>query len=252
MAIQLSGAAALVTGGSSGIGRAVVRRLADAGASVAVLDLQDPPENISDDADLCLRCDISDEAAVVDAVRQAHDALGGLRLAVLNAGIGGFGALLDLEAAEWDRVVSTNLRGTFLCLREVARVMVEGGLGGSVVAVTSISGFLADRNMSHYAASKAGVAELVRVAARELGPFGIRVNAVAPGTTDTPMFASTARLPGYAARVAERTALGAVGSPDAVAQAIVSVLEMTWVTGQVLAADGGVSLWSPIDPVESL
>jgi len=93
--------------------------------------------------------------------------------------------------------------------------MVEGGRGGSIVAVTSISGFLADRNMSHYSVSKAGVAELVRVAARELGPFGITVNAVAPGTTDTPMFASTAALPGYRARVAERTALGGWGPPTA-------------------------------------
>jgi NAD(P)-dependent dehydrogenase (short-subunit alcohol dehydrogenase family) len=130
--------------------------------------------------------------------------------------------------------------------------MVEGGRGGSVVAVSSISGFLADRSMSHYSVSKAGLAELVRVAARELGPFGIRVNAVAPGTTDTPMFAPTARLPGYAARVAERTALGGVGSAEAVAEAIVAVLAMSWVTGQIVAADGGVSLWSPIDPVESL
>jgi NAD(P)-dependent dehydrogenase (short-subunit alcohol dehydrogenase family) len=93
---------------------------------------------------------------------------------------------------------------------------------------------------------------LVRVAARELGPLGIRVNAVAPGTTDTPLFASTARLPGYAQQVADRTALGGVGTPEAVAEAIVSVLRLTWVTGQVVAADGGVSLWSPIDPVESM
>jgi NAD(P)-dependent dehydrogenase (short-subunit alcohol dehydrogenase family) len=130
--------------------------------------------------------------------------------------------------------------------------MTERGRGGSIVAVTSISGFLADRNMSHYAVSKAGVAELVRVAARELGPFGIRVNGVAPGTTDTPMFASTGRLAGYRARVAERTALGGIGTADGVAEAVVSVLAMSWVTGQIVAADGGVSLWSPIDPVESM
>jgi 3-oxoacyl-[acyl-carrier protein] reductase len=106
--------------------------------------------------------------------------------------------------------------------------------------------------MSHYSVSKAGVAALVRVAARELGPFGIRVNAVAPGTTDTPMFAPTKRLPGYGARVAERAALGEIGTPDGVARAIVAMLRLDWVTGQVLAADGGVSLWSPIDPAESL
>ncbi|HXQ60123.1 MAG TPA: SDR family oxidoreductase [Acidimicrobiales bacterium] len=260
--MDLSGAAALVTGGASGIGLACVRQLAEAGASVAVLDRQEGPGHPGDphhdhhdghdDVDVRIICDISDEAAVVDGVLRAHGALGGLTHAVLAAGVGGFGALLDLEAAEWDRVMATNLRGTFLCLREVAKAMVEGGRGGSVVAVTSISGFLADRSMSHYSASKAGVAELVRVAARELGPFGIRVNAVAPGTTDTPMFASTARLPGYGARVAERSALGGVGSAEAVAEAIVSVLGMSWVTGQIVAADGGVSLWSPIDPVESM
>ncbi|HEY7946779.1 MAG TPA: SDR family oxidoreductase [Acidimicrobiales bacterium] len=256
--MDLSGAAALVTGGASGIGRATVRQLAEAGARVAVLDRQDGSgpdlnrDNNPDDVALRISCDISDEAAVVEGVRRAHDALGGLTHAVLAAGVGGFGALLELEAAEWDRVMAVNLRGSFLCLREVAKAMVEGGRGGSVVAVSSISGFLADRSMSHYSVSKAGLAELVRVAARELGPFGIRVNAVAPGTTDTPMFAPTARLPGYAARVAERTALGGVGSAEAVAEAIVAVLAMSWVTGQIVAADGGVSLWSPIDPVESL
>jgi NAD(P)-dependent dehydrogenase (short-subunit alcohol dehydrogenase family) len=215
---------------------------------VAVLDVREFP---GDDA-LSLSCDITDEGAVTEAVRRAHDQLGGLTMAVLGAGIGGFSALVDMEATEWDRVVGTNLRGTFLCLREVAKALVEGGRGGAVVAVTSISGFLADRHMSHYAVSKAGVAELVRVAARELGPFGIRVNAVAPGTTETPMFAATSRLPGYRARVAERTALGDIGSPESVADAIVALLGLDWVTGQVLAADGGVSLWSPIDPVESL
>jgi NAD(P)-dependent dehydrogenase (short-subunit alcohol dehydrogenase family) len=241
---------ALVTGGASGIGRAVVGQLARTGASVAVLDLEDASgdENVA----MAIRCDITDEQAVVDSVRRAHEGLGGLTVAVLNAGVGGFGALVDLEAAEWDRVIGTNLRGTFLCLREVAKAIIETGLGGSIVAVTSISGFLADQRMSHYSVSKAGVAQLVRVAARELGPFGIRVNAVAPGTTDTPLFASTARLPGYGARVAGRTALGGVGEPADVAQAVLCLLGATWVTGQVVAADGGVSLWSPIDPTESM
>ena len=246
--MDLDGSAALVTGGASGIGAAVVARLRAAGARVAVLDL-DPD---AAPGDLAVRCDISVEDDVIRAVAAAHDAFGGLDLAVLNAGVGGFGSLLELSSAEWDRVLGVNLRGTFLCLRECGRVMVSGGRGGAIVAVTSVSGFLADRMMSHYSASKAGVAELVRVAARELGPFGIRVNAVAPGTTDTPMFASTKLLPGYQARVAERAALGGVGTPDDVAHAVVGMLELDWVTGQVLAADGGVSLWSPIDPAESL
>jgi NAD(P)-dependent dehydrogenase (short-subunit alcohol dehydrogenase family) len=239
---------ALVTGGASGIGHATVELLRGAGARVAVLDVAQGPAS----AELYVRCDIAVEEEVVAAVGRAHDAFGGLDVAVLNAGVGGFGSLLDLTSAEWDRVLGVNLRGTFLCLREVGRAMVAGGRGGAIVAVSSISGFLADRMMSHYSVSKAGVGELVRVAARELGPFGIRVNAVAPGTTDTPMFASTRRLPGYRERVAERAALGEVGTPDGVARAVTALLELDWVTGQVLAADGGVSLWSPIDPAEGL
>jgi NAD(P)-dependent dehydrogenase (short-subunit alcohol dehydrogenase family) len=246
--VELDGVSALVTGGASGIGSATVRLLRAAGARVAVLDRQPGP----DVAELTVACDISVEAEVVAAVRQVHDAFGGLEVAVLNAGVGGFGSLLELSSEEWDRVLDVNLRGTFLCLREVGRAMVAGGRGGAIVAVGSISGFLADRMMGHYSVSKAGVAQLVRVAARELGPFGIRVNAVAPGTTDTPMFSTTTRLPGYRARVAERAALGEIGTPEGVARAVTALLGLDWVTGQVLAADGGVSLWSPIDPAESL
>ena len=246
--MELVGSTAIVTGGASGIGLATVELLRAAGARVAVVDIQPG----STPAELVIECDISVEDDVVSAVRQVHDAFGGLDVAVLNAGVGGFGALVDLSSAEWDRVLGVNLRGTFLCLREVAKSMVAGGRGGAIVAVSSISGFLADRMMGHYSVSKAGVAELVRVAARELGPFGVRVNAVAPGTTDTPMFSSTERLPGYRERVAERSALGGVGTPEGVARAITALLGLEWVTGQVLAADGGVSLWSPIDPAESL
>ena len=246
--MELDGSAALVTGGARGIGAAVVTRLQAAGARVAVLDLE--PDGAR--GDLAVRCDVSVEEDVTRAVTQVHDAFGGVDVAVLNAGVGGFGALMQLTSEEWDRVLGINLRGTFLCLREVAKVMVSSGRGGAIAAVGSVSGFLADRMMAHYSVSKAGVAQLVRVAARELGPFGIRVNAVAPGTTDTPMFAATARLPGYQARVAERSALGGVGDPAEVAHAVVALLQLEWVTGQVLAADGGVSLWSPIDPAESL
>jgi len=246
--VDLDGTTALVTGGASGIGAATVELLRRGGARVAVLDVQESAAPV----DLAVHCDISDEDQVVSAVHEVRDVLGGVDVAVLNAGVGGFGSLVDLASAEWDRVLGVNLRGTFLCLREVGRAMVAGGRGGCIVAVGSISGFLADRMMGHYSVSKAGVAELVRVAARELGPFGIRVNAVAPGTTDTPMFASTGRLPGYRARVAERAALGEVGTAHGVASAITALVGLDWVTGQVLAADGGVSLWSPIDPAESL
>ncbi len=241
--MDLQGAAAIVTGGASGIGAACVTRLRKAGARVAAFDLVDAP-----DADVSVRVDVSDEQQVIGGVARAAAELGGLDVAVLSAGVGGSAPLLELTTGEWDRVMNINLRGAFVCLRECGRAMTNGG---SIVAVTSISGFLADRTMAHYAASKAGLAQLVRSAARELGAQGIRVNAVAPGTTDTPMFAPTEHLPGYRDQVTRRSALRRLGTADEVAQAVVALCTLDWVTGQVLAADGGVSLHSPIDPRES-
>ena len=240
---------ALVTGGSHGIGAAVTARLVAGGWDVADLDRDPAPHG---DAVIRLVCDVSDEQQVVRAVAEARDRLGPIGMAVLNAGTGGSSPIVDMTAAEWDRVQSVNARGTFLCLREVARTMVADATAGAIVVVTSISADQAERTMAHYAASKAAANALVRTAARELGAHGIRVNAVAPGTTDTPLFAMTDRLPGYRERVAGRSALGGVGSADDVADAVLAVAGTTWVTGQVLAADGGLSRWSPIDPLEGL
>lgn len=245
--MDLGGAGAIVTGGASGIGAATVAQLRAAGARVAVLDRHDAP-----DADFSLQCDVGDEDQVVAKVREAAEHLGGLDIAIVNAGIGGMSAILDLSTQEWDRVMRVNLRGGFVTLRECARAMVDARRAGAIVAVTSVSGFLTDRLMAHYSVSKAGLAALVRVAARELGPHGIRVNGVAPGTTDTPMFAATDQMKGYRERVAERAALGRVGSASEVAQAVIALCSLDWVTGQIVAADGGVSLASPIDPTDSL
>ncbi|HEY5076608.1 MAG TPA: SDR family oxidoreductase [Acidimicrobiia bacterium] len=245
--MDLQGARAIVTGGASGIGAASVAQLRAAGARVVSLDLTD-----TSDADGSVRVDVGDEEAVVAAVREAVKQLDGLDVAVLSAGVGGSAALLDLTTQEWDRVMRVNLRGAFVSLRECARAITEAGGGGAIVAVTSISGFLSERRMAHYAVSKAGLGQLVRSAARELGAQGIRVNAVAPGTTDTPMFAATERLPGYRDRVAKRAALGRLGTAAEVAQVVVALCRLDWVTGQVVAADGGVSLHSPIDPQESI
>jgi NAD(P)-dependent dehydrogenase (short-subunit alcohol dehydrogenase family) len=253
--MELQGARAIVTGGASGIGAACVEQLRAAGTRVVVLDRDDAPA-----ADGSVRVDIADEGAVVAGVQAAVAQLGGLDAAVLSAGVGGSAPLLELTTQEWDRVLNVNLRGAFVCLRECARAMTEGRRGSNattaedcaIVAVTSISGFLSDRLMAHYAVSKAGLAQLVRSSARELGARGIRVNGVAPGTTDTPMFAATDQLPGYRAQVARRAALGRVGTAAEVARVVVALCTLEWVTGQVVAADGGVSLHSPIDPQEPL
>ncbi|HMD46840.1 MAG TPA: SDR family oxidoreductase [Acidimicrobiales bacterium] len=243
--MNLEGAGALVTGGSSGIGAATVAALAKAGARVAVLDRA----AADGQGDVALPCDITDERQVEEAVRRVHDEFGGLDVAVLNAGIGGLAHIVDMTLEEFDRVMDVNLKGTFLTLRESARAMVEGGNGGVIVATSSTSSYLAERGMAHYNASKAAVNQLVRIAARELGPAGIRVNAVAPGVTQTPLFAPTEHLPGYWDRLAERTPSGVIGTAEDVAEAILAMARLDWVTGQVLTADGGISLFSPIDPI---
>ena len=125
--------------------------------------------------------------------------------------------------------------------------MIDAGVPGSIVAVSSISGTLVDRDMGAYCVSKAGVDMLVKIAAVEWGSYGIRVNAVGPGVTRTPMLVDAERLPGWVDGLCERTPLGRLGEVGDVAGAIVGVLELDWVTGQVVFADGGLALHSPID-----
>ena len=234
---------AVVTGGASGIGAATVSLLKAMGSRVVSLDLHESAE-----ADLSIEADVADEAQMTEAIRRVQEELGLLKLAVLNAGVGSFSPIRSMSLDEWDRVHRVNVRAALVGLRECAEAMSDGG---AIVAVTSISAFTTERGMAAYSTSKAALAQLVRVAARELGPR-ITVNAVAPGATDTPLFSATEQLPGYQDRAAARAALGRLGRPIDIAAAIVSLLSLDWVTGQVLVADGGLSLYSPIDPMEAL
>jgi NAD(P)-dependent dehydrogenase (short-subunit alcohol dehydrogenase family) len=228
---------AVVVGGGSGIGLAVVDRLRTAEEAVTVWDL------VGGD----IECDISDPDSVTAAMAQTVSAAGAPDRFVTCAGVGASGMLLEQKPDDWRRVLDVNLTGTWLAMRAGARAMIEAGRGGSIIAVSSISGTLADRDMGAYCVSKAGIDMLVRVAAAEWGTHGIRVNAVGPGVTRTPMLAKPEQLPGWVEGLNERTALGRLGEADDVAEVIVGLLDMTWVTGQTLFADGGLALQSPID-----
>lgn len=227
----------VVVGGASGIGSAVVDRLRGAGQQVVVWDL------VGGD----IVCDISDPDSVAAAMQRTVEAVGTPDRFVTCAGVGASGLLLEQAPEDWRRVLDVNLTGTWLAIRAGARAMIDAGTGGSIVAVSSISGSLADRDMGAYCVSKAGIDMLIRVAAAEWGVHGIRVNAVGPGVTRTPMLAKPERLPGWVEGLTERTALGRLGEADDVAEAITSLLDLSWVTGQTLFADGGLSLQSPID-----
>ncbi|MCV7426313.1 SDR family NAD(P)-dependent oxidoreductase [Mycobacterium montefiorense] len=228
---------ALVTGGASGIGREVGKRLCDAGHDVVVWDL----------ANADIACDISDPNAVSAAMERTVRERGVPTRVVTCAAIGAAGVLLKQSPVDWERVLAVNLTGTWLTIRAAALAMIDAGVGGSIVAVSSISGSIADRDMGAYCVSKAGVDMLVKVAAVEWGRHDIRVNAVGPGVTRTPMLANPESLPGWVEGMTERTALGGLGQADDVAGAIVGVLELPWVTGQIVHADGGLALHSPID-----
>jgi NAD(P)-dependent dehydrogenase (short-subunit alcohol dehydrogenase family) len=165
----------------------------------------------------------------------------------ITAGVGHSGLLVDESVDDWDRVMAVNTRGPWLVMRAMARAMIETSVAGSIVATSSVSAHLVDRSMGAYCASKAALSMIVQVAACEWAPHRIRVNAVGPGVTETPMLGRAPRQSGWLEAVRQRTPLGGLGRPEYIARAILALHDLDWVTGQVLDCDGGLSLHSPID-----
>ena len=226
-----------MVGGASGIGAAVAAKQRAAGADVLVWDRTEGADVV---------CDIADPDQVAAAVARTVETLGVPSLVTVTAGVGHGGMLLDVPVEEWDRVMAVNVRGVWLALRGLAREM--RATGGSLVAVSSVSARLVDRSMGVYCASKAALDMVVKVAAAEWAP-ALRVNGVAPGVTDTPMLGPAPRDGGWLTGVAARTALGRLGTADDVAEAVVAVHGMAWLTGEIVVCDGGLSLRSPINPM---
>ncbi len=238
-----AGQMALVIGGGSGIGAALVDAYRAEGTAVVTWDIAGERD---------VTCDVTDPDAVDRAIDETRERWGIPQWVTVTAGIGFGGLLVDVTADDFDRVFAVNTRGPWLCLRGWARVLQADGRTASLVALSSISARVVDRTMGFYSASKAALSTLVRTAADEWGPDGLRVNAVAPGVTRTPMLGPpsslTVEASPWLAAVASRTTLGRLGEPEDVAQVIIAVHGMEWVTGQVVECDGGLSLRSPIDP----
>lgn len=253
-AAALAGRVALVTGGGSGIGLASAAALARDGASVVVCGrtasrLEDAAEQLSAQAASGAEvhhvvCDVTDEDAVTGAVAMAVEVLGGIDVVVASAGGSEWmGPVVVTPLDAWRRTIDLNVTGTFLPLKHAAPVMATRG-GGSFVAVSSIAAPLSHRYLAPYCVAKAGIEAFVKVAADELAPSGIRVNAVRPGLIDTELVAGITAGGPVLDDYMEQTPLGRVGRPEDVAAAVryLAGPESSWTTGQILGVDGGQTL----------
>ncbi|MBN6054906.1 SDR family oxidoreductase, partial [Nonomuraea sp. RK-328] len=232
----------LITGGASGIGRAAAELLAQHGWVVDLAD-RDPAvvELGKSLGGAGTQLDVTDTAAVDAWVNSRPDAAA----LVTSAGICAGEYLVDSTDEQWDSIMNINFMGTVRALRAFARNRVAQGGGGAAVLIASNNAFWPARSISQYCASKAAILMLGKVAASELGEHGIRVNILAPGETETPMTAEALKeCPEDLAEIERRTPLGRVGQAVDVGAAVRLLLseDASWITGQLISADGGISL----------
>jgi len=222
---------AVVIGGASGIGAACATALAEDGCEVLVADLPGIEADVA--------CDVTSE----ESVRELFDAVvatrGRVDVVVNSAGTSTLAAVVDHDLAEWRRVVDVCLTGAFLVIKHAGRVLGEGG---AITSLTSLNARQPGGGLAAYCSAKAGLAMLTQVAALELAPRGIRVNAVSPGLVITPLTAPAMEIDGIEDDYVANTPLGRAGTPEEVAQAVVFCSRAAWLTGEVMDLNGGAHL----------
>ena len=234
---------AVVVGGASGIGWATAQLLAAEGARVTIADRNTDlaAQRAAELGQASAAVEVTDEASVAALFDGVAAREGRLDVVVNCAGFSGFGMITDLDAEQFRSVVDVCLTGGFLVLKHAGHHLGEGG---SVVSLTSLNARQPAIGMSAYCAAKAGLSMLTQVAALELGPRGIRVNAVAPGFVHTPLTEGATAIPGLVEEYVENTALGRTGTPEDVAAAVVFLCspQSSWMTGEILDLNGGAHL----------
>ncbi len=238
MHVEMTGKTAFVTGGANGIGRATALLLKECGANVWIGDLAvENPEA----AALAMGVrGVAVDVTSPDSIEEALEAMGGADIAVINAGVAHFARLLDTSTEAWDRTIQVNLSGAFHTLRAAAKRMVGRG-GGSIVLTASTNSFDGEADLTAYNATKAGLLGILHTAANELGPLGIRVNAVCPGLIRTRLTEHGFNDPSFAKNYFQHIPLGRGGEAGEVARAIafLSSDDASFITGAHLLVDGG-------------
>src|SRR3989344_3054870 len=217
----LQGKIVLVTGASRGIGRAIARAFVAAGASV-ILNYREREAEMG---------------RVIDELKKIKKQFGRIDVLINNAGIRQDSLIVNTAEKDWDNILNVNLKGTFLCLKEAAKLMLASG--GRIVNIVSVVGTHGNAGQAAYSASKAGIIGLTKSAAKELGPVGITVNAIAPGLIDTDMVADLTTE--QRAKLIKNTPLGRAGTPDEIASAVVFLASdaASYINGQIIGIDGG-------------
>ena len=241
---------ALVTGAGRGIGHAIAEAYAEHGAHVAVTDiLVDQAQAVAEGIHgaggpkaIALHLDVTDPESVQRAVNATVAEFGRVDILVNNAGILRPHLIVDFPLEDWEMIFKVNVQGTFLCSQAVARQMIRQGSGGCIINMSSASGKKADREESAYCASKSAIIGFTRVLALELGPYGIRANAILPGATDTEMLRDLIdKVPGVREELLAKTPLGKMATPRDQANAAVFLASdlASHVTGEQLVVSGG-------------
>ncbi|MCK5930561.1 MAG: SDR family oxidoreductase [Fulvimarina manganoxydans] len=249
--MALDGRVAIVTGAARGIGYAIARRFLHDGAKVVLSDIEEKAgqaaaQELSELGEVrFVTCNVAKRLDVHNLVAAALDAFGDVDILVNNAGIVHKAKFLELEEADFDRVLNVNLKGAFLCGQAVARHLVEkvknGGSPGTIINLSSVNAVFALADQVGYSVSKGGLSQLTKVMSLSLAPYGIRVNAIGPGSIMTELLHSVANDPEAQRVILSRTPLGRIGEPKEIAAvaAFLASDDASYITGQTVYADGG-------------
>lgn len=250
--MRLKDKVAIITGAGSGIGEVTARLFASEGAAVMIADINQPAAEsvaVSINAEggraAWTAVDVTSSASAEKMVQVTLDSFGRVDLLFNNAGIEGFGSVIEADETSWDRIFAVHVRGAFLCSKYAIRAMIDGGRGGVVVNVSSVAGLVGLQHMSAYSAAKGAIISLTRAMAADFARYSIRVNCVAPGTTMTPMGQRLVEndTPEQLAQRVGRYPLNRFGRPEEIARAVLFLAsdDSSYATGSCLVVDGGLT-----------